>query len=79
MIYTLIINYIQQIFNRSIISMYGKYYNASALDHYAGLRASHMWSTIPTVVKHMLYNCGQCKIINPNAMRMLYKNKQKGI
>ena len=46
----------------------------------AGLRASHMMEhAYPQSVKHMLYNCGQCKIINPNAMRMLYKNKQKGI
>lgn len=33
-IYALIINYIKHIFNRLTISIYGKYYNASALSTY---------------------------------------------
>jgi len=41
-IYTLIINYIQHIFNRSIISIYGKYYNASALT--TGVGRVNDWS-----------------------------------
>lgn len=50
-IYALIINYIKHIFNRLTISIYGKYYNASALFtivvlllHDCEARDSQLWT-----------------------------------